>query len=227
MKKKICIVVLVILVIISIIELGQIFLIKSKKFNIENEEVGYIRIKHHSKTCEIINRGLIDDIIKEFNKIEVKEKIIPDFYVGTNIYTVNMYSDIDDKRLVKSIVVKTNEKLFFEDMYYNIQNDVKIYDKMKDIFEYCGKILPGETRENIRSFEIYGTEEKEIADVINEYNNILDAKPIKAEEVEISAQYVVMETYDDEKITLYYGPEYTYIKYEYKNEVAFFVSEKL
>ena len=88
---------------------------------------------------------------------------------------------------------------------------------------YCKKALPEETEKNVYKFQVNGLENIDKAEFINTYNEMIYAKPIKESEMLESEKYIEMETYDDDKIVVYYVDSRVYIKYAYKNYVVYFM----
>ena len=231
MKKKHKIIILS-LIIVCVIGLS-IILYKvfnkpeSRQININSDEVEYIEIRYHNKTSEIVNKETITEIIDNLNKLRIekhKENIIERlFYTSSNVYKVKIYNDKETRILKYEMVIKSDDKMTLDNISYKIKDKTDIYEYLKDKELYCKKSLPTETEKNVYKFQINGLENIDKAEFINTYNEMIYAKPIKESEMQESEKYIEMETYDDDKIVVYYVDSQVYIKYAYKNYVVYFM----
>ena len=228
-KQKIIILSLIIVCVIglSIILYKVVNKPESRQININSDEVEYIEIKYHNKTSEIVNKETITEIIDNLNKLRIekhKENIIERlFYTSSNVYKVKIYNDKENRTLQYEMVIKSDDKMTLDNVSYKIKNKTDIYEYLKDKELYCKKALPEETEKNVYKFQVNGLENIDKAEFINTYNEMTDAKPIKESEMKKSEKYIEMETYDDDKIVVYYVDSQVYIKYAYKNYVVYFM----
>lgn len=228
-KQKIIILSLIIVCVIglSIILYKVVNKPESRQININSDEVEYIEIKYHNKTSEIVNKETITEIIDNLNKLRIekhKENIIERlFYTSSNVYKVKIYNDKENRTLKYEMVIKSDDKMTLDNVSYKIKNKTDIYEYLKDKELYCKKALPEETEKNVYKFQVNGLENIDKAEFINTYNEMIYAKPIKESEMLESEKYIEMETYDDDKIMVYYVDSQVYIKYAYKNYVVYFM----
>lgn len=117
------------------------------------------------------------------------------------------------------VIFQVDFQFHFSDIFYTYY----IYEYLKDKELYCKKALPEETEKNVYKFQVNGLENIDKTKFINTYNEMTDAKPIKESEMQESEKYIEMETYDDDKIVVYYVDSRVYIKYAYKNYVVYFM----
>ena len=231
MKKKHKIIILSLIIIcvicLSIILYKVFNKPESRQININYDEVEYIEIKYHNKTSEIVNKETITEIIDNLNKLRIekhKENIIEQlFYTSSNVYKVKIYNDKENRTLKYEMVIKSDDKMTLDNVSYKIKNKTDIYEYLKDKELYCKKALPEETEKNVYKFQVNGLKNIDKTEFINTYNEMTDAKPIKESEMQESEKYIEMETYDDDKIVVYYVDSRVYIKYAYKNYVVYFM----
>ena len=145
------------------------------------------------------------------------------FYTSSNVYKVKIYNDKENRTLKYEMVIKSDDKMTLDNVSYKIKNKTDIYEYLKDKELYCKKALPEETEKNVYKFQVNGLENIDKTEFINTYNEMTDAKPIKESEMQESEKYIEMETYDDDKIVVYYVDSRVYIKYTYKNFVVYFM----
>ena len=79
---------------------------------------------------------------------------------------------------------------------------------------YCKKPLPNLTVGNIMNVKATGYD-KEISseEAVQIYGEVLNAKPITVSDFQTSEKSVMITTYDDETITIFFVGDFMYIKY--------------
>ena len=231
MKKQKIFLVLMCLAIFIII--GSIIFIKhepaSKKFELNTNEVNFIKIVYHGREHIITNKEKIKEVMGYFEDMQIREYSVYEkfkdetsIYGNKNYYRIDFCSDLEGKEVIyKNFYVfgySDSDVLKINGIKYHIVSDNDISKRLLELTTYCKKPLPKLTEENVMKVNAAGYD-KEITteEALRLYDEILDAEPIKEFDFYMGNQYVVITTYDDEIITIYSVDNIKYIKYEKEN----------
>ena len=137
----------------------------------------------------------------------------------------------------RQININYDEVEYIEIKYHNKTSEIVNKETITEIIDNLNKLRIEKHKENIieRLFytssnvykvKIYNDKENRTLKyemVIKSDDEMTYAKPIKESEMQESEKYIEMETYDDDKIVVYYVDSRVYIKYAYKNYVVYFM----
>lgn len=227
MKKQRIVILIVSLAIF--ISFGEIVFINhkphSKTFELNTDDINYLKIVHHGADYIITNKekilevmqGFVDIKIQEYSRYEkLKDKF--SLYGDKNFYKIYCCSDSEGKEaLYENFYVagqSGSNVLMFNGIKYHIISKTDIRQMLAKVTTYCKKPLPNLTVGNIRNVKATGYD-KEISseEAFRIYGEVLNAKPITVSDFQTSEKSVMITTYDDEIITIFFVGDFMYIKY--------------
>lgn len=228
MKKQKIFLLLICLAILIII--GSMIFIKhkpdSKKFELNTNEVNFIKIVYHGREHIITNKEKIKEVMGYFEDLQIREYSVYEklkdetaIYGNKNYYRIDFCSDLEGKEVIyKNFYVigySDSDVLKINGINYHIISDNDISKSLLKLTTYCEKPLPKLTEENVMKVNAAGYDKEEITaeEALRLYEEILDAEPIEESDFHMGNQYVVITTYDDEIITIYSVDNIKYIKY--------------
>lgn len=231
MKKQRIVILIVSLVIF--ISFGVIVFINhktdSKTFELNTDDINYLKIVHHGTDYIITNKEKIVEVMQGFVDIKIQEysryeKLKDKFsvYGDKNFYKIYCCSDTEGKEvLYENFYVagqSSNNVLVFNGIKYHIISATDIRQMLAKVTTYCKKPLPNLTVGNIMNVKATGYD-KEISseEAFQIYGEVLNAKPITVSDFQTSEKSVMITTYDDEIITIFFVGDVMYIKYVKEN----------
>lgn len=220
----------IILVILVVIILGILLTPKSMKKDLNIQDTDYIEIRYHNKTYKISNSDIINELVKKFSNLEIKEyhpyiSKLKDmqFSSSKSSYKLSYYESNNRNNKLCEIEVISDSIVKINNCTYKVVSDDNIYTLTRKITEYCIVPLPELTVNSIYQYSTSDNFNMTKDEIYEMYCKVLDCKPITQEKFKTSQEYINFNTYDDEKIDIYIIINEVYIKYMKGRTTCYFV----
>ncbi len=224
MKSKKNMIVLGSLLIILIVLAVIYFRTPVGSINMTDKQVMSIEIKRLNKNSEINNSDIIDEIVADISNIKIKENRwikIPKNPSGKSDVIVTLRDE--NKNIIHKLVFSSEDELYLDGIRYSVIGNTNVKENIKEFMSYCNKTLSKIDEEKVLEIDAKNVD-KDNKEIINEYNKMVNAKPIREEDMKSDSEKIVkITTMFDETITIFYYDQEVYIEYDYKGEASNFL----